>query len=211
MTLKIIGAGVGRTGTYSLRSALNELGLGPTHHMEEVIHHMPVQLPLWQAALKGNPDWEAIYKRYQSAVDWPTAGFLRELAKAYPEAKFILTVRSPESWAESFSQTIYTLLEGKDQAPAKMQPWMAWGTAVIAKTGFPAGLDKAGLAKAFVAHNEAVKALIPAKNLLVYEVKQGWEPLCKFLGVPTPTSEFPRTNGREEFWERVKGGGPPAA
>src|SRR5438552_1133407 len=104
MTLKIIGAGVGRTGTYSLRSAINQLGLGPSHHMEEVMQHMPVQLPLWQAAVKGKADWAAIYKGYASAVDWPTAGFVRELHKAYPEAKFILTVRSPESWAASFSE-----------------------------------------------------------------------------------------------------------
>ena len=211
MTLKIIGAGVGRTGTYSLRSALNELGLGPTHHMEEVIHHMPVQLSLWQAALNGNQDWAAIYKSYQSAVDWPTAGFHREIAKAYPDAKFILTVRSPESWAESFSAIIYTLLEGRDKAPPKMHPWIDWGTGVIAKTGFPRGLDKTALAKAFVEHNEAVKELIPAKNLLVYEVKQGWEPLCKFLGVPVPTSEFPKTNGRAEFWELIKAANAPPA
>ena len=211
MTLKVIGAGVGRTGTYSLRSALNELELGPTHHMEEVLHHMPVQLPLWQAALQGNADWTAIYKGYQSAVDWPTAGFYRELAKAYPDAKFVLTVRSPESWAESFSETIYTLLEGRDKAPPQMHSWIDWGTAVIAKTGFPGGLDKAELAKAFVAHTEVVKEVIPARNLLIYEVKQGWEPLCTFLGVPKPNTEFPKTNGREEFWERVKGGSAPPA
>ena len=208
---KVIGAGVGRTGTYSLRSAINELGLGPSHHMEEVLHHMPVQLPLWQAALKGNADWAAIYNGYGSAVDWPTAGFFRELRNAYPDAKFVLTVRSPESWAESFSETIYTLLAGRDKAPPHMHAWIDWGTAVIAKTGFPGGLDKVGLAKAFVAHTEAVKATIPAKNLLVYEVKQGWEPLCKFLGLPIPATEFPKTNGRDEFWELVRRGSAPPA
>ena len=95
MALKIIGTGVGRTGTYSLKQALTQLGLGPCHHMEEVMHHMPVQLPLWQAAVNGSADWVAIYQGYESAVDWPTAGFFRELGKTYPEAKFILSVRSP--------------------------------------------------------------------------------------------------------------------
>ena len=212
MALKIIGTGVGRTGTYSLRSAINQLGLGPCHHMEEVLHHMPVQLPLWQAAVKGSPNWAAIYEGYQSTVDWPTAGFFRELSKTHPEAKFILTVRSPESWAASFSETIYTLLAGKDQAPPHMQAWLEMAAAVIAKTGFPAGMSTADLAKAFTAHNDAVKAAIPPDNLLVYEVKEGWEPLCKFLGKPVPAEAFPKTNSRVEFWELVKrGSAPPPA
>ena len=209
MALKIIGTGVGRTGTYSLRTALNQLGLGPCHHMEEVLHHMPVQLPLWQAAVKGSPDWNAIYQGYESTVDWPTAGFFRELSKVYPDAKFILTVRSPESWAASFSETIYALLAAKDQAPPHMQAWLEMGIAVIAKTGFPAGMTPADLANAFTAHNEAVKATIPADKLLVYEVKQGWEPLCKFLGKPIPSDPFPQTNNRAEFWELVKKGSSP--
>ena len=84
--------------------------------MEEVLRHMPAQLPLWQSALAENADWAAIYDGYGSAVDWPTAGFSGELSKAYPEAKFVLTVRSPESWAESFSETIYALLAGRELA-----------------------------------------------------------------------------------------------
>lgn len=210
MTLKIIGAGVGRTGTYSLTGALNQLGLGPTYHMTEVMAHMPVQLPLWQATLKGKTDWANIYKGYASAVDWPTSGFTSELHKAYPDAKFILTVRSPESWAASFSETIYALCAAKDQAPPHMQAWLDMAIAVIDKSGFPAGLDVAQLAKAFTAHNEAVKATIPAKNLLVYEVAQGWEPLCKFLDKPVPTEAFPKTNDRAGFWELVKAGSTPA-
>jgi hypothetical protein len=203
---RIIGAGVGRTGTYSLRTALNTLGMGPCHHMEEVLHHMPVQLPLWQAAVAGRADWPAVYKGYESTVDWPTAGFVPELYKAFPDAKFILTVRSPESWAASFSETIYALCAGKDEAPPHMQAWLEMAIAIIDRTGFPAGLDRDQLAKAFTKHNEAVKALIPAGQLLVYEVKDGWEPLCRFLGKPVPEDAFPRTNDRAEFWELVKRG-----
>lgn len=206
MTMKVIGAGVGRTGTYSLKLAINRLGLGPCHHMEEVLHNRPVQLPLWEAAASGQPDWDAIYDGYESAVDWPTAAFFRELSAAYPEAKFVLTHRSPESWAASFSETIYKLLAGRDQAPEDMRPWLDMATNVIDQSGFPAGLDVAGLMAGFTAHNEAVQEVIPADRLLVYQVKEGWGPLCEFLGVPVPDEAFPRTNDRSEFWELVAAG-----
>ena len=205
MALKVIGAGVGRTGTYSLKLALNQLELGPCHHMDEVLHNMPVQVPLWSAAAAGEPDWSQIYQGYESAVDWPTACFFRELLSEYPTAKFILTERDPERWADSFGATIYTLLAGKDEAPEEMQAWLEMASDVIAKTGFPPGLDRNALVNAFIAHVDAVKETIPANQLLVFEVRQGWEPLCDFLGAPIPATEFPRTNHREEFWDRVNG------
>jgi hypothetical protein len=205
MTLSVIGAGVGRTGTYSLKLAINQLGLGPCHHMEEVLHHMPVQVPLWSAALGGRPDWPSIYNGYFSAVDWPTACFFRELHRAYPSAKFILTLRSPESWADSFGATIYKLIAERDQAPPEMKDWLDMAAGVIARTGFPAGLDRDGLIKAYTAHNEAVKSAIPSDQLLVYQVKDGWAPLCAFLGKTVPSAPFPRTNDRAEFWDRVAG------
>ncbi len=203
--MKVIGLGVGRTGTYSLKKALERLGMGPCHHMEEVLVHMQEQVPLWAAAADGRPDWEAIYKNYGSAVDWPTAGFTRELTAAYPSAKFILTVRTPEIWAESFSETIGKVMVIKDQLPPEMQDWLSMASRVITNTGFPVGLAVPELAKAFRAHTEAVQAAIPADRLLVYEVKQGWEPLCEFLGLPTPDEPFPRTNSRIEFWDRLSG------
>jgi hypothetical protein len=205
MTLQVIGAGVGRTGTYSLKLAINRLGLGPCHHMEEVLLNRPVHVPLWAAAVAGKPDWPAIYDGYRSAVDWPTAGFVRELAAAYPKAKFVLTTRSPESWTDSFSATIYKLIAARAQAPAEMQPWLDMAYGVIARTGFPDGLDLPALKAAFEAHNAAVRALIPADRLLVYQVKEGWGPLCAFLGVPEPAEPFPRSNDRAEFWDRVSG------
>ncbi len=203
--MQIIGTGVGRTGTYSLRIAINQLGLGPCFHMEDVIHNMPVLVPLWNDALSGNADWDAIYDGFASAVDWPTAGFFRELAAAYPSAKFILTLRSPESWADSFGSTIYTLLAGRDQAPPEMRDWLEMSVAVISRTGFPGGLDRDALIAGFVAHNDAVRAAIPAQQLLEFEVKDGWGPLCDFLGVAAPDEPFPRSNDREEFWELVHG------
>jgi Sulfotransferase domain len=201
--MKVISLGVGRTGTFSLKLALEQLGFGPCHHMAEVRQHVRTQVPLWTAAVRGHADWRAIFAGYQSASDWPTAGFARELVAHYPNAKFILTVRTPESWAQSFAETIHRFLAERERARPEMLPWLDMVVGVLHRTGFVDGLDVAGLRKAFVAHNEAVKALLPPKQLLVYEVKQGWAPLCEYLDVRVPDGEFPRTNDRSEFWERV--------
>ncbi len=171
--------------------------------MEEVTLNMAVQVPLWMDAANGKPDWEAIYKGYNSMVDWPTAGFFRELSAAYPHAKFVLTVRSPESWAESFSETIYKLLASKEQAPKEMHDWLDMVARVVEKTGFPSGLNMAELTKAFTEHTEAVKKAIPAERPLMFQVKDGWAPLCDFLGVSVPNRPFPRINDRREFWDDV--------
>lgn len=203
MELKVIGFGLGRTGTYSLKTALEQLQLGPCHHMERVAQNMSVQLPLWNEVLDNPTSFEAVYEGMQSAVDWPTAAFYKELYKNYPNAKFILTHRSKESWAESFGSTIYKLLADRENAPAPVQQWLNMVVKVIEKTGFPMGLDLDGLAERYEAHNQAVRDLIPAGQLLVFQVKEGWEPLCRFLNAETPTMEFPRTNNREEFWDLV--------
>jgi len=210
MELKVIGLGLGRTGTYSLKTALEHLQLGPCHHMERVAQNMPVQLPLWNELLKNPTNFEAAYEGMQSAVDWPTAAFYKELYQHYPNANFILTHRSKESWAESFGSTIYKLLSDRESAPAPVQEWLKMVVKVIEKTGFSMGLDYEGLAERYEAHNKAVIDLIPAEKLLIYQVKEGWEPLCKFLDVAVPTTEFPRTNNREEFWDLVKGATEPA-
>ncbi|MCB1907535.1 MAG: hypothetical protein KDH15_09220 [Rhodocyclaceae bacterium] len=203
--MKVIGIGVGRTGTYSLKLAIERLGLGPSHHMEAVLHDMAVQVPLWRAALDGRPDWARIYEGFPSAVDWPTAGFFRELVAAFPAARFVLTHRDPATWTDSFAATIYKLLAERDNAPPEMRDWLQMAHDVVARTGFPGGLDREALTKAFVAHNEAVRQAIPADRLLVYQVRDGWAPLCAFLGVPVPDEPFPRSNDRAEFWDRVTG------
>jgi hypothetical protein len=202
--MQVIGVGVGRTGTYSLKLAIEQLNLGPCHHMEEVLLNPAEQVPLWTAAVAGRADWAKTFQGYESAVDWPTAGFFRELLAAYPTAKFVLTERDPDRWVESFSATIYKLMAGRDEAPKEMQPWFDIAQGVIAKTGFPPGLDTADLRQAFLAHNDAVKATIPADQLLVFQVKEGWEPLYAFLEKPVPVEPFPRSNDRGEFWDRVQ-------
>jgi len=205
MTMNVIGAGLGRTGTYSLKLAINQLGLGPCHHMEEVLHAMPTQVPLWTAAINGSPNWQAIYQGYKSAVDWPTAAFFTELFKQYPKAKFVLTQRSAESWVDSFAPTIYQLLAAKENAPIEMKEWLNMALEITHKSGIPLGLNRHELINVYTKHNDAVKNTIPASQLLVYEVKQGWQPLCEFLGKAVPAEPFPHTNGQNEFWDRVSG------
>ncbi|WP_300380180.1 sulfotransferase family protein [Henriciella sp.] len=203
--MKIIGAGLGRTGTMSLKLALEQLGFGPCYHMEAVFNDLEKRVPQWNGALAGKPDWEEIFDGFSSSVDWPTAGFYEELYTAYPDAKYILSTRSPESWAASFGGTIAKLIEDRENAPPHMQPWLEMAHGVIARTGFPDGLTDAELIERFEAHNEAVKQTIPADQLLVFEVRQGWGPLCDFLGVEAPDEPFPRTNNRAEFWDLVTG------
>lgn len=204
MTIKVIGAGVGRTGTYSLKLALEQLGFGPCHHMEEVVKAPERQVPLWSAAARGEPDFVAAYAGFGSAVDWPTAAFWRELAVAYPEAKFILTTRSAESWCDSYSQTIHALLSRPEEALPETRPWFEMALSVLEKSGFDTRMGRAELIDAFEAWNVAVRDSLPPDRVLVYEVREGWEPLCAFLGRKPPATPFPRSNNREEFWELAR-------
>ncbi|MEQ9507191.1 MAG: sulfotransferase [Hyphomonas sp.] len=206
MTIKVFSAGFGRTGTMSLKLALEEIEFGPCHHMKEVIDNAAVQVPLWNAAVAGEPDFAAIYKGYNSAVDWPTAAFWRELALAYPEAKIILSSRSAESWYDSISQTILSTLSVPEHWPPGAVEWFRMVTKVIDRS-LGTARDKESVIAAFHAQEAAVKSEIPASRLLVHQAKDGWAPLCAFLGVPVPATPYPRTNSKEEFFELMKGAG----
>jgi hypothetical protein len=204
MSLSVFSAGFGRTGTMSLKLALEQIGFGPCHHMEEVAQNGEKQVPLWNDAFAGRPDFEAIYSGYRAAVDWPTAAYWRELAEAYPDAKVILSTRSAESWVASFSQTILTILAEPDSWEDHVRPWLEMVTDVVVKRSLDGRTDPEGLKQAFDAHEAAVKATISPERLLVFDVRQGWEPLCAFLGKPVPDSPFPRTNSKDEFFELVE-------
>jgi hypothetical protein len=203
MQLDVIGFGLGRTGTLSLKLALDQLGLGPCHHMEEVILSLPEQVPLWEAAVAGEADWDRLYSGYRSAVDWPTAAFVEELYALNPEAKFILSHRDPQRWAESFGSTIYRLTNQREEAPPEPRRWLNMVVGLLARNDIPMDLDTQGLAEAFSRHNEKVRALVPASQLLEFQASDGWEPLCEFLDVEVPAEPYPRTNNREEFWDVV--------
>ncbi len=202
--LEVIGAGFGRTGTYSLKLALEQLGFGPCHHMEDVLKDPERQVPLWSAAAQGKADWTSILAGFGSAVDWPAAAFWRELADAHPEARVIVTTRDAERWCDSYLETIHAFLSKADEVPPHLEPWFEMARAVTARSGVSDTTDRADLIASFQANNEAVKNALPPERLLVYEVKDGWEPLCAFLGKPVPDMAFPKTNNRQEYWELAK-------
>ena len=166
----------------------------------------PKQAPTWLAAARGEPvDWKKFLAGYQATIDWPSCHFWRDLALRFPDAKVLLTARDPEKWFSSFSNTILKVLtaprpEGDVDVDMAIVGQMA-GFIVGEKT-FGGNFDKAHLLKVYNDHTETVKRTIPPERLLVYDVSQGWEPLCRFLEVPVPDIDFPRTNSREEFFER---------
>lgn len=197
MTLKVIGAGFGRTGTDSMREALDILGFGPCHHMREVNNNAE-QKRLWRALVQGAPaDWQQLFAGYASCVDWPSAHYWRELIAAYPQAKVILTWRTAESWWTSFEQTILAGI-AKSTDPASL------GLALIRDRVFggrPGDRDHA--MAVYEANVAAVTATVPAERLLIHRLGDGWEPLCAHLGVPVPGQPYPARNAARAFQETV--------
>jgi Sulfotransferase domain len=194
--LKVVGAGVGRTGTHSLKIALEQLLGGTCHHMIEMFNH-PDEVPVWTAAIDGRSvDWDALMHGYTAQVDWPGASFWPELSKANPEALVILSTRDPELWFKSCSNTIFaglgTAVEGGDE----------WMTAVLRlfKNRFSDQIeDRDAMVAAYERHNDAVRAGVAKKRLLEWTPSYGWGPLCDRLGLPVPSEPFPVTNTTEDF------------
>lgn len=211
MALSVIGPGFGRTGTMSLKNALEQLGFGPCHHMEEVFGH-PEQVPYWQAMAAGKPvDWREVFAGYKSQVDWPGAHVWRELAATFPDAKVVLSVRPEESWWKSFSQTIgkFLAMHSEMSLPPHVSAMVAATEEFIGNQTFGgAPNDHDTAIAAFRQRTEDVRAAIPPGRLLVFDVAQGWEPLCRFLDVPIPDTPFPHHNTTAQFWELVQGGKP---
>jgi hypothetical protein len=200
MALKIIGAGLGRTGTLSLKIALERLGFAKCYHMGEVM--AGGHFDKWASVADGAPDWDAIFDGYAATTDYPACAYWRTLADLYPDAKVLLSVRDPDSWFEStratiFSETVDGMIAG---APPAAQAMFndALPMALIREHRH----DREVMTAHFRAHNQAVIDAIAPERLLVYEVKQGWQPLCAFLGVDVPDEPFPRVNEREELARR---------
>ncbi|MGH7022738.1 MAG: sulfotransferase family protein [Caulobacteraceae bacterium] len=198
MPLKVIGSGLGRTGTLSLKHALEQLGFGPCHHMIEVFGH-PESVPLWIAAGKGTPDWDLIFKDYAAAVDYPSAAYWRELTAHYPEAKVVHTTRSPESWYESTQATIFAPGSFADNPPPHIKAFFDSFTGPFAGRLH----DRDLLIEHFRRHEAEVQATIASERLLVMQIGEGWERLCAFLGVPVPDTPYPTENSRQQFAARV--------
>ena len=205
MSLEVIGAGFGRTGTMSLKLALEQLGFAPCHHMAEIFAH-PEQAPAWHDAAKCPPtDWRAFLKDYRATLDWPSCYFWRELGEAFPDAKFLLTERDPEAWYKSMSQTIFEIMarSGEVADDPVRGPQLRMARYIVEERTFGGRTDHDHAIAVYRAHNEAVKRTIPPERLLVYDVSEGWAPLCKHLGVVVPETPFPRTNSTEDFRARM--------
>ena len=208
MSLEIVGAGFGRTGTLSMKAALEKLGFSPCYHMVEVIQHPPFAAH-WTAAAEGKSvDWDVVFKGYRAAVDWPSCSFYKEQAAHFPKAKVILTVRDMKTWYESCISTIFRLmLLDPAMAPPHVAHVARLARKLVAENTFGGRVeDAAHCIAVHQAHIEEVKRTIPADRLLVFQVKEGWGPLCRFLGVAVPDEPFPRVNERESFGKDIPGG-----
>jgi hypothetical protein len=197
MALKVVGAGFGRTGTLSLKNALEKLGIGPCYHMMEVFPR-PEHVAMWhRLAFEHLMDWDLLFRDFHSTVDWPSARWWREIAAHYPEAKVLLSVRDPQAWYKSMFDTIYQPMTWPvpDNAPelVRLQNQMA-RKAILEETFDNRFEDKAHAIEIFKLHTQEVRDTIDPARLLVFDVKEGWAPLCRFLAVPIPDEPFPRLN-----------------
>jgi len=216
--MELIGAGMPRTGTLTQAEALEILGVTPCFHWIDVLADLDGQVPQWDGALDGSVDPAQILDGYRSTVDWPGGFFYKQLLEAHPDAKVLLSVRDPERWEPSFRETIVDMCHGESlirllsSARAHVDPsWerylrfvdrMFWGE----HGTFPDGHTPEALIAAFNAHNAEVERTVPPDQLLVWEVTDGWEPLCDFLGVDVPDQPLPHANDRATFLGRVMGG-----
>ena len=200
MALQVIGAGFGRTGTESMKRALEMLGFGPCYHMYEV-YPDPARYKMWQDILDGEitPDWDHVFDGFQATVDWPACTYWRELSAQFPEAKILLTIRSSESWLASMENTILPALRDPKHEGTI-------GHKIKAKTfGNRVALeDHPHVVEVFNRHNAEVQAAFGPERLLTYELGSGWEPLCAFLGVDVPDTPYPRGNDAADFHARDK-------
>ena len=219
--MRVIGAGFGRTGTTSLKAALQELGFGPSYSLSEVFAN-PEHVEFWEAAggLAGKKvDWEGFLAGYGVAVDWPACSFYEELMEAFPEAPVILTVRDPPEWYESTRSTIYELRR-LTTGPLPVRAAFAFAELVVPGVAGAVRLadrlvwedtfdgrfeDRAYAMEVFERHNEAVRRRVPPERLLVFDVREGWAPLCDFLGIEAPDEPFPRLNEAREMRRRLLG------
>ncbi len=197
MGLKVIGAGLGRTGTTSLKAALEELLGGRCYHMFEV-RERPADADVWGDAYEGTlPDWVDFFEGYEAAVDWPSAPFWREQSEAFPEAPILLSVRDADAWWKSVSSTIFIALATYFAPDAPDDGWTRMGRGMMTRFT-PAWRDEERAKASFLAYNDEVRATAPAHRLVEWSPGDGWEPICSALGLDVPDRPFPHMNTTAE-------------
>ncbi len=198
MDVKVVGAGVGRTGTLSLKTGLEELIGRPCYHMLEVFGH-PEHVALWRTAAEGGPvDWATMLADYGATSDFPACLFWPEILAANPDAVVVLsTRRDSEAWWDSASKTIFAIAGG--DLPPEMADWFEMWRAVASARFTSDWTDKDAAIAAYERNNAEVRASVPADRLVDWQACDGWEPLCDALGLPVPAIPFPHLNTREDF------------
>lgn len=199
MALRVVGAGLGRTGTNSLKLALEQLLGAPCYHMIEVFGR-PDDIGVWHRAAEGDmPDWRVFPSGYRAAVDWPAASFWSELADANADAIVLLSTRDPDDWWRSAHATIFEVMRRPVPPDPVASAQLAMIDAVL-RTRFTADWDDEHAAKrAYVAHNERVREEVPRDRLVEWRPGDGWKPICDALGVAVPDDPFPHVNTTEDF------------
>lgn len=205
MAPRVIGAGLGRTGTHSLKLALEQLLAAPCYHMVEVFGR-PDDIPVWQHAVDGDPpDWREFLAEFGAAVDWPVAAFWSELSEAFPDAVVLLSTRDTEGWWASASHTIFEVGDrGAPPDEPALVAQMAMIRSMFDRRFTPAWREEAAAKAAYEAHNRAVRATVPADRLLEWHPGDGWEPICAALRLPVPGEPFPHVNTTSEFREMAQ-------
>mmetsp|Transcript_27391 Transcript_27391/g.42128 ORF Transcript_27391/g.42128 Transcript_27391/m.42128 type:complete len:242 (-) Transcript_27391:29-754(-) len=205
--IRVIGAGFGRTGTSSLQAAFDQLGFGPAYHMREVFANGSTHANMWRDAAANRPvDWDVLFAKYKSTTDFPASCFYKELMEKYPNAKVVLTTRDFDSWYKSCNDTIY---KANSCFFGVAKYFNATTRTMISETIWDGTFhgrfeDQEYARKIYEAHVKEVKRVVPEEKLLVFSVKDGWEPLCEFLGVPVPEGDFPRLNDTKEFQRYIR-------
>lgn len=217
MALQVLGTGMGRTGTMSLKLALEELGFGKCYHMFELFQH-PENISYFQKAERGETvNWDELFRGYRSAVDFPVVRYYKQILAHYPGVKVIHTMRDPESWYKSALETIFWASKpslGRKLGLVSRMPFssvvrrrlpvLQYNSALL-DTVFGKNLhDKETVIRKYNEFNAEVLSTVPKERFLLYDVKSGWEPLCSFLNVPVPSNSFPKSNSRSEFLGQVK-------
>jgi len=209
MPLKVIGAGFGRTGTNSLKIALEKLESKPCHHMIEVFANEDQVNWFYDKSNGKTVNWDEVYENFGAAVDWPTSAYYKELADYYPDSKIVLSVRNADSWYESTRNTIFIISTAVPWwmlilSPKKRKVFQMINNTIWQGVFSGRFKDRQYAIDIFNQHIEEVKAAIPEHRLLIHEAKEGWKPLCEFLGKPIPDEPYPRVNEAIGFAKQIK-------
>ena len=202
--MDIIVAGWGRTGTRSLKFALSHLLNKPSYHMQNILLNKN-EAKKWNnffITKSKKIDWDAIYSNYGACLDFPSCNYYKELMEYYPNSKVILTTRDSKSWIKSWNVLENQVLNSFTFKFMARIPYTSFylqkkihNELIIGKHGVfrGKGSDKDRM-NLFEEWNQSVINYVPNDRLLVYHPKEGWEPLCNFLDLPTPDIQYPHLN-----------------